>query len=192
MLDRARQWLADSPSEAPARGEIKAQLAQLYRDQFEFVWRSLRRLGVRESATDDAVQEVFLVVYRRLAGFEGTTGHRAWLFAIALRVARESRRRDRRLWLEEPVAAVAATMNPDDGAALRERVQLLDTLLAALSDEQREVFVMAEVEGFSAPEIAGALGVKLNTVYSRLRLGRERFERALARHRAACGKEPSR
>jgi RNA polymerase sigma-70 factor (ECF subfamily) len=192
MLDRARRWLADAPGEAPSQAQIKAQLAELYREHFEFVWRSLRRLGVRESAIDDALQEVFLVVYRRLPGFEGSTGHRAWLFAIALRVARESRRRDRRLWLEEPVAAVAATVNPDDGAALRQRVQLLDTLLGQLSDEQREVFVMAEVEDLSAPEIAEAIGVKLNTVYSRLRLGRQRFERALARYHAACEKELSR
>jgi RNA polymerase sigma-70 factor (ECF subfamily) len=192
MLDRARRWLADAPGEARSQAQIKAQLAELYREHFEFVWRSLRRLGLRESAIDDALQEVFLVVYRRLPGFEGSTGHRAWLFAIALRVARESRRRDRRLWLEEPVAAVAATVNPDDGAALRQRVQLLDTLLGQLSDEQREVFVMAEVEDLSAPEIAEAIGVKLNTVYSRLRLGRQRFERALARYHAAWEKELSR
>jgi RNA polymerase sigma-70 factor (ECF subfamily) len=192
MLDRARTWLAVAPGQARSEAQFKAQLAQLYRDHYEFVWSSLRRLGLRESAVDDAVQEVFLVVYRRLPEYEGSAGHRAWLFAIALRIAREARRRDARLWLEEPVAAVAATAHPDEGAALRQRVQLLDTLLGALNDEQREVFVMAEVEGFNAPEIAQALGVKLNTVYSRLRLGRVRFERALARHQAACAKEASR
>jgi RNA polymerase sigma-70 factor, ECF subfamily len=197
MTERARRWLADASGLA-ASGEdrpearVKAQLAQLYREHFEFVWSSLRRLGLRESAIDDAVQDVFLVVYRRLADFQGATGHRAWLFAIALRVAREARRRDARLWLEEPIAAVAKTVQPDDAAALRQRVQVLDTLLGGLSEEQREVFVMAEVEGFSSPEIAAALGVKLNTVYSRLRLGRERFERALERYQSARAAEQRR
>jgi len=192
MLDRARTWLAVAPVQARSQAQLKAQLAQLYRDHYDFVWTSLRRFGLRQSAVDDALQEVFLVVYRRLPEFEGSTGHRAWLFAIALRVAREARRRDARFWLEEPLTVVAPSVHPDEGAVLRQRVRLLDTLLGALNDEQREVFVMAEVEGFSAPEIAQALGVKLNTVYSRLRLGRVRFERALARHQAACAKEPSR
>ena len=192
MLNRAQSRLEDAPSDPAPEAALKARLAELYREHFDFVRRSLRRLGVRDSAVDDALQDVFLVVYRRLPEFQGSTGHRAWLFAIALRVARESRRRDARLWLEEPVTAVAVTAHPDESAALRQRVQLLDTLLGALNDEQREVFVMAEVAGFSAPEIAEAIGIKLNTVYSRLRLGRQRFEHALARHEAARAREQSR
>jgi RNA polymerase sigma factor (sigma-70 family) len=102
------------------------------------------------------------------------------LFAIALRVAREHRRRDGRVELDEDAVAAAAS-HPDNALELRRRVRLLDALLGTLSEAQREVFVMAEVEGFTAPEIAEALGVKLNTVYSRLRLGRRQFERSLAR-----------
>lgn len=158
-----------------------AQIAALYLEHFKFVWRSLRRLGVRESSVDDAVQDVFLVAHRKLGEFEGRSSHRVWLFAIALRVAREHYRREGRLALDE-AAVVAAAAFDDNSVELRQRVQLLDTLLHALSAPQREVFVMAEVEGFSAPEIAEALGVKLNTVYSRLRLGRRQFESALARH----------
>jgi RNA polymerase sigma-70 factor (ECF subfamily) len=152
----------------------------LYREHFQFIWRSLRRLGVRPSSVDDAVQDVFLVAHRKLAAFEGRSSHRVWLFAIGMRVAAEYRRRDGRLELDSDATGVA--VHPETTLDLRRRVCLLDHLLGTLSDSQREVFVMAEVEGFSAPEIAEALGEKLNTVYSRLRLGRAHFERALARH----------
>jgi RNA polymerase sigma-70 factor, ECF subfamily len=157
----------------------------LYREHFQFIWRSLRRLGVRDSSVADAVQDVFLVAHRKLDGFEGRSSHRVWLFAIAIRVAAEYRRRDGRLQLDENATGVAKQL--ETTLELRRRVHLLDTLLGTLSDPQREVFVMAEVEGFSVPEIAEALGEKLNTIYSRLRLGRARFERALARHQREPG-----
>lgn len=170
------------PGHGMLPGAAHAQIAALYAEHFKFVWRSLRRLGVRASSVDDAVQDVFLVAHRKLLEFEGRSSHRVWLFAIALRVAREHRRRDARLDLDE-AAVVAAHASDSDTLELRRRVRLLDSLLEALSSEQREVFVMAEVEGFSAPEIAEVLDVKLNTVYSRLRLARRQFERALERHK---------
>lgn len=174
---------------APPGEHARAQIAALYREHFPFIWRSLRRLGVRDSSLDDAVQDVFMVAHRKLHEFEGRSSHRVWLFAIALRVAREHRRRDGRLQLEE-VTAAAVNARADDAVELRRRVELLDQLLSVLSEPQREVFVMAEVEGFSAPEIAEALGVKLNTVYSRLRLGRRQFERALARRGELGARSP--
>lgn len=161
----------------------ETSLAELYREHFQYVWRNLRRLGVRESNLDDAIQDVFLVAHRKLDSFEARSSHRVWLFAIALRVAKEHRRRDARLQLDPD--AVAVTTHLDKTLELRQRVDLLDRMLDSLSDEQREVFVMAEIEQWSAPEIAAMLCVKLNTVYSRLRLARAQFERALARHRVA-------
>jgi RNA polymerase sigma-70 factor (ECF subfamily) len=171
-----------TPAESAA-----TQIAALYREHLTFVWRGLRRLGVHESSIDDAVQDVFLVAHRKLHEFEGRSSHRSWLFGIALRVAREHRRMDSRMQLEEPAPAVSLSPAPDEEVEQRRRVRLLDELLSHLSDEQREVFVMAEIEGFSAPEIADSLGIGVNTVYSRLRLGRERFERALAGQRHKKG-----
>jgi RNA polymerase sigma-70 factor (ECF subfamily) len=142
----------------------------------------LRRFGVAERSIDDALQDVFLIAHRKLDGFEGRSTHRAWLFGIALRVAREHRRRDTRLQLDE-AAVGAAIARPQTGIESRSEIERLDKILASLPDDQRAVFVMSEIEGFSAPEIADVLAVKLNTVYSRLRLARRIFERALARER---------
>lgn len=162
-----------------------AAAAALYVEHFQFVFRCLRRLRVRPASLEDAVQDVFLVAHRKLDAFDGRAGHKGWLFAIAMRVAAEHRRRDSRLQLDPD--ASAATAHLDKTLELRQRIDLLDRVLDTLSDEQRAVFVMAEIEQFTVPEIAEALGVKLNTVYSRLRLARSHFERALARQRDARG-----
>lgn len=159
-------------------------IEELYRANFQVIWRGLRRLGVAERSLDDALQDVFLVAHRKLGTFEARSSHRAWLFGIALRVAREYRRRDARLQLDE-TAVGAAAARPHSEIEARREIEQLDKILGTLQDDQRAVFVMTEIEGFSAPEIAEALAVNLNTVYSRLRLARRAFERALARQRRA-------
>ena len=167
---------------APAESNQTPAIAAIYREHFQFIWRGLRRLGVREASVEDACQDVFLVVHRKLHTYEGRASFKAWLFAIAIRVAAEHRRKDSRLHLDPDASPVSSHL--DLTLETRRRMDLLDRMLDELSDDQREVFVMAEIEQFSAPEIADAIGQKLNTVYSRLRLARSRFERALARHRA--------
>lgn len=165
---------------------------QLYDEHFDFVWRSVRRLGVREAAMDDAVQEVFLVVHRRLPEFEGRSSLKTWLYGIAVNVARNIARTQARRGAEELPVSVEDTRTPGPArhAENREAVALLYRLLDKLDEPKREVFVLAELEQLSAPDIAEALGVNLNTVYSRLRAARRDFEAALQRHRAAVGGTP--
>ncbi|WP_437310184.1 RNA polymerase sigma factor [Sorangium sp. So ce388] len=155
----------------------------VYDEHADFVWRSLRRLGVREASLDDALQDVFLVVHRRLGEFEPRSSVKAWLFAIVCRVARDHRRLVRRKEGHEELPAGVPDRAPGPAERLEkaEALKLVDALLAELDDEKRAVFVMAEIEELSAPEIAAALDVKLNTVYSRLRAARRDFELALAR-----------
>lgn len=157
----------------------------LYDQYFAFVWRNLRRLGVGEAAVADAAQDVFLVVHRRLSEFEGRSTARTWLFGIVLRVARDHRRRLLRKEPGQPLDEKLADVRPTpfDDAARTEAARLLEGLLDELDDEQRAVFVLAELEQMTAPEIAQVLSVKLNTVYSRLRLARAAFEKAAARAR---------
>jgi RNA polymerase sigma-70 factor (ECF subfamily) len=164
----------------------QVDLASVYEQHFRYVWRCLRSLGVHDAHLEDALQDVFMVVQRRLAEFDGSAQLRTWLYAIALRIARKYRERLRR----EPASLdQARESHPEltlsatgEGAALQnERLALARTALEALSDEQREVFVLARVEQMSAPEIASVVGIPLNTVYSRLRAARLAFEAEVAR-----------
>lgn len=153
-------------------------LAVVYREHHAFVWRSLLRLGVPAVLVEDAVHETFLVVARRLAEFEGRASMRTWLFAIAMRVAMSLRRdvaRERRHLDRLGQEIQANTVEPHHQ---RDAAALLHRLLATLSDDKRAVFIMAELEGMTAPEIAEATGVKLPTVYSRLRAARIGMEQA--------------
>jgi RNA polymerase sigma-70 factor (ECF subfamily) len=160
---------------------------QVYEAHFSFVWRSAKRLGMRDASLDDAVQEVFVVVHRRLAEFEGRSSLRTWLFGITLRIVRDHRRSARRRdpGCEVDPDTLRATGNgPAETAERAEAVRLLHALLDELDDERREVFVMSELEQMVMPEIADALGINVNTAYARLRAARQDFEQALTRHRA--------
>jgi len=162
--------------------------ATVFERHHDFVWRSLGYLGVAKAAIDDATQDVFIVVHRRLEIYDPVTPMRSWLFGIARRIADKYRVRAARSGtlrlLPDPQAPL-----PDDALALREAADMIEDFLASLPTEQREVFVLAELEGMRAPEIAAAIDAKLNTVYSRLRLARVAFERVIARQRARRRRE---
>lgn len=172
---------ADEASEAVRL----AGLAEIYREHHDFMWRSLRRLGVDAADVEDAVHDAFLVVARRMVEFAGRSSLRTWLFAIAIRIA-QSRRRDhqreaRHLQRYEESAAPRAAPDPRMQHEIR---VTLHQLLAELEEGQRAVFIMIELESMTAPEIAAALELKLPTVYSRLRLARVAMRRAVARYLA--------
>jgi RNA polymerase sigma-70 factor (ECF subfamily) len=185
MLGVASAPSTDGPH-APA-AEASPDFDTVYDTYFPYVWRSVRRLGVPESQVDDVVQEVFIVVHRRLADFEARSTLKTWLYGIALRVARVHRARYRKTEgpeLDADRQRAPEATRPDERAANAEAVQLVQAILDGIDDEQREVFVLAELEQLSVPEIARALDVKLNTVYSRLRLARAAFAEGAARLRA--------
>jgi len=167
------------PAEAIAeeRAELPEDFEALYAEHFEFIWRSLRRLGVRPEDLDDAAQDVFIVSLRRRSEFRGQSSQRTWMFGIANNVAHEYRRKQQRAARAEPMteAHPAREPSPLDQASSTEALRLVDTFLASLDDNKRNVFILSELEQLSAPEIATALQVKLNTVYSRLRAAREAF-----------------
>ena len=161
-------------------------MAALYREHHAFVRRVLLRLGMAQEL-DDAVQEVFLVVHRRLDAFEGRSSERTWLYAVAVRVASTMRRSRRREQARRDRAGdqMHGTTQYDPEAQLSEAEAqaLLHALLEQLDEDKRTVLVLADVEGVRVPEISRILGVNVRTVHSRLRLARERFEAAARRHR---------
>jgi RNA polymerase sigma-70 factor (ECF subfamily) len=170
-------------------------LAHVYRDCHDSVWRTLHALGVERALVDDATQDVFMVVHRRLPDYDGHTPVRRWVLGIARNVALKYRERSSRAArhlrpLDEPDEPPAPVHDDDaspveETLARREAASWVERFLAGLDADKRAVFVLCEVEGLSAPEAAGVLDVKLNTVYSRLRTARQQFDQAIARHRAA-------
>ena len=165
---------------------LAERFSELYEQHFEFVWRSTRYLGEPEASMDDAVQDVFLVAYRRFQDFEARSSPRTWLFAITLRVVsdhRRSRRRKTRLLDSVTRMSAGSVSTPFDQTAHAERGRALLTALDGLSDELRATFVMADLQEMSAPEIAAVLNVNLNTVYSRLRCARKALTCRLAESR---------
>jgi len=162
-----------------------ASVEAIYREYFGTTWRVLRRLGVADAQLDDAAQDVFLVVHRRLADFDARSPLRSWLFAIAVRVASDYRRRRSRARTEQLDESIPdARPSPVQLSEMQESVRLLHQLLNELDEKKRTVFVLAELEQLSVPEITQVLGVNLNTVYSRLRSARQQFETALLLRRS--------
>jgi RNA polymerase sigma-70 factor, ECF subfamily len=174
-----------------AAGDARASFDQIYDEHVDFVWRSARRLGVDEDAADDVVQQVFVVVYRRLREFEGRAAIKTWLFAILLRVAQDYRRTLRRKnphLSSEPadpdlVADETLASSPYESLSRTEASRLILHLLDSLEDDRRVVFVMAELEQMTPAEIAAALSEDVKVIYSRLRGARADFEQAAARLR---------
>jgi RNA polymerase sigma-70 factor (ECF subfamily) len=182
--------LSGASSDAKAAARSVPSIVEVYEAHVDFVWRSARRLGVAEHMLDDAVQDVFLAAHRRLPDFEGRASVRTWLFAIAIRVVRDYRRRARRkpwtpLFGEDPPDS--HQRGPEALAMQGQATQLLRELLEQLDDGKREVLVLTELEHMTAPEISAALGLNVNTVYARLRAARRELNAALARHRARQG-----
>jgi RNA polymerase sigma-70 factor (ECF subfamily) len=160
----------------------------LYRSYFPYIWRSVQRLGVPASHADDAVQEVFIIAHAKLATFEGRSSLKTWLYGIAVHRARVHRGRARLGRAEDALDAESIhapdAARPDHRAVCAEAARAVNAILDRLDGDQREVFVLAELEELSAPEIVEVLDVKLSTVYSRLRLARAAFAKAAARYRA--------
>lgn len=168
---------------APARTldtDETASFAEFVRTHADAVWRCLHALGLPPSAIDDAAQDVFLVAFRQWSTYEERGVARSWLFAIGRRVA-ANHRRARRHEASDEQSFGAAELDVEDALACREARAIVDAFLAQLDEDRRLVFFLSDVEGWSAPEVAEALEINLNTVYSRLRRAREQFERWLRR-----------
>ncbi len=174
-------------SEAPASPlDDPAVFRALYDAHFAHVWRTLRRLGVREGHVEDAAHEVFLTCYRRRDVYDPERPVRPWLSGIAWRVASHARRAvkaRREVSGEIPDRADPA---PGPEALLRKRqaADLVQAALEALDDDRREVFVLNVIDGVPIPEVAELVGVPLGTCYSRLRSAKSKFEAAVKRIRA--------
>jgi len=167
--------------------ERDVRLTTMARAEFDFIWRSLRRLGVAEPLVDDAAQRVFEVAARRLTDIE-LGRERAFLFKTALLVATEARRAAARARVEgggvELEKLEDPQPSPEEAALLEEKRRFLDHALAALDFDERTVFVLYEIEEMSLTQIAELVGIPRGTVASRLRRARDSFHAEVKRLRA--------
>jgi len=170
-----------------SRVEPLPTFAEIHARYFDFVWASLRALGVQPSGVEDATQDVFIALHRRLPDFEGRSTLKTFVFGIVVGVARNHRRaaktRDRLAPMDALPETADVRASPFDDAAASQALATLISVLDRMDDAKREVLVLSEWEEMSSPEIAEALGIGVNTVYSRLRLARAEFDRILARDR---------
>lgn len=163
--------------------ELAPPLATLYRTHFRFVWASLRALGVPEASLEDALQDVFIVVHRRLPDFQGRSSVRTWIFAIARRVAFRHRRgraradRRARALLGEHEVTPPAEPEPGDRVLGQSVLRALDEL----DDDKRTAIVLHVLHEMSGPEIAELLAINVDTAYSRIKAARTTLRRRLGR-----------
>jgi RNA polymerase sigma-70 factor (ECF subfamily) len=168
-------------STEPARGTASPIFREIFERELSYVLTSLRRLGVAEPDREDLASEVFFRVFQRQTDYDPARPVKPWLFAFALRVASEHRRRARHRYEELGGAsdaaehAVAAAGAPNDDASL------VYAALEALDLDKRAVLVMHDLDEQSVPEISRALAIPEGTAYTRLRAARAQFTAAVRR-----------
>ena len=161
------------------------RLRRLVEAHSAFLWQTLRRIGVPMASLDDAIQQVFLVAANRLD--EIVPGaEKAFLFQTAMYVSSHMRRglaRRPERPLEDHHVSTLSDPAPtaDDLLDRRYARRVLDEVLDAMSQDLRVVFVLHELEGKTAREIAEYVGIPTGTATSRLRRAREEFRQLAAR-----------
>ncbi|MDF2692471.1 MAG: polymerase sigma factor RpoE [Labilithrix sp.] len=166
---------------------LEQRKVALIRTHLTSVWGFLRRLGLSPTDAEDAGQEVFLTALGKLhAILEGQ--EKRFLFGVALRVA-SRRRRSTKSFTSRAVdldvdTCETTALASDEYLERKEALVLLDQALATLSEEMRTVFVLYELEEMAMHEIAALLETPIGTVASRLRRGREQFQKATRRMQA--------
>jgi RNA polymerase sigma-70 factor (ECF subfamily) len=149
----------------------------LFDAEYDYVYHSLRRLGVQARDLEDLAHDVFVAVYENLARYDRSRPVRPWLFAFAFRKASDYRRLARHktaLGVPDDTRAEGAPTAEDD-AARREGVAIVERILETIPLDQRAVFIQYEIDEVSMQDIAESMGIPVNTAYSRLRLARATF-----------------
>jgi RNA polymerase sigma-70 factor (ECF subfamily) len=176
------------PARENRAAAFRGDFGVVYNEWFADVSRWIRSLGGLEADRDDIVQEVFLVVRRRLAAFDGAN-LAGWLYRITRRQVRDFRRRSwvkhifTRRRVDEPDALPHGGGNPAEALEHKEKQRILYTLLGKMQEDRRSAFVLFEIEGLSGEEIAHIQSIPLNTVWTRLHHARKEFFAMAARYR---------
>jgi RNA polymerase sigma-70 factor, ECF subfamily len=173
------------PVDAPGDESFRA----VFDREFDYVWTSLRRLGVRDSDREDVAQDVFVRVHRQFPSYDRSRPIRPWLFAFAARCAADWRRQTRHRVevLGTRGEPASSTSSADAAIATAEDAGLVLRALQSVDIDRRAVFILHELDECPMKEIARSLGIPLFTGYSRLRVARKEFAAAVRQLRRARG-----
>lgn len=173
-------------SDGPVEPASVVGFAAVFDAHFDYVWNSLRRLGVRESDLEDVTHDVFFAVSGKLREFDARRPLRPWLFGFAFRRAADYRRLARNRFEVVDASDEPRDPAPDplENVISQEGLALARDALGALELGRRAVFILHDLDGVAMPDIALELGIPLNTAYSRLRLARGELAAALRRLRS--------
>jgi len=167
----------------PSGPDSAPSFAQVYEDFASFVWRSMRRLGVPPGDVEDAAQEVFVVIHRKLPEFAGRSSLKTWCFGICLRVASDWRKKAhvrKETVLDEAPERTTSGETPIRGIAQQQARAKLHAMLEKLDEDKRTVFVLFDLEQVPMQEVADSVGVPLQTAYARLYAARKAIEAHVA------------
>jgi RNA polymerase sigma-70 factor (ECF subfamily) len=159
----------------------------IYAQYCEFVRFSARYFGVKPAAMDDVVQEIFMVIHRKLGTLRQPESLRSWIYSIVRRTVTDYHRTQRTRTASDLVLSFYVETQqetqptPLDLTEQSEAAELLKGLLDEIDPRKREVLILVEAEGMTVPEISSGLEIPLDTVYTRLRAARIAFEAALRR-----------
>jgi RNA polymerase sigma-70 factor (ECF subfamily) len=149
--------------------------------EFDYICRTLRRLGVPRRDVEDLVHEVFLILHRRWHEYDASRALRPYLFGIAFRVASSNRRRTRRETALSVVEVEDRSPRPDQALQTKQARALVLAALDRVPLTRRAVLVMHDLDEVPMRDVARELSIRLFTAYSRLRKARREFERAVVR-----------
>lgn len=167
---------------------------RIYEQRFDDVLRWVRAFGVPAAEQEDLVQEIFIIVHRRLVSFDGRNLS-AWLYRITQRRVRDFKRLawvqhfllHRRTGIDELDVVAEDTSEPLE---VRQRRKLLNQLLSTLGESERATLVLFEMQGYSGKEIASMQGVALATVWTRIHRARKKLIVQLERRRRSFKDQP--
>jgi RNA polymerase sigma-70 factor (ECF subfamily) len=151
----------------------------VFQSEFDYLCRTLRRLGVRPADVEDDVQEIFLVLDRKWAEYDPSRPIRPYLFGIAFRVVASRKRRQRREVSDAIDEPIASTPSPDEVLETTRARKLVVQALGRVPLARRAVLVMHDIDEIPMREVARTLSIPLFTGYSRLRKARKEFEAAV-------------
>jgi RNA polymerase sigma-70 factor (ECF subfamily) len=182
---QAEQWRVKSDEKPVVEVAASLDFSTIYDRWFDEVLRWIRAMGGPDADCEDLVQDVFVVVHRRLHAFDGQN-LAGWLYQITRHRVRDFRRLlwvRQMLFLSVPLSEKLTTSgaSPADMVETKQKRDTLEQLLGKLNEAERAALVLFEVDGYSGEEIAEIQGVPLNTVWARIHKARKKLRAALSK-----------